>query len=73
MKKFVYRLAYLVAIITFLINVFSGITILTSLFRSVIVFLLMLLLTVIGLKILRWSLMLSENTPKNEVVESEKK
>ncbi len=73
MKKFVYRLAYLVAIITFLINVFSGITILTSLFRSVIVFLLMLLLTVIGLKILRWSLMLSENTPKNEVAESKKK
>ncbi len=73
MKKFVYRLAYLVAIITFLLNVFSGITVLTSLFRSFIVFLLMLLLTVIGLKILRWSLMMSENTPKNEVVETEKK
>ncbi len=72
MKKFVYRLAYLVATITFLLNVFSGITVFTSLFRSFIVFLLMLLLTVIGLKILRWSLMMSENTPKNEVVETEK-
>ncbi len=73
MKKFVYRLAYLVSILTFLINVLSGITVLTSLFRSVIVFLLMLLLTVIGLKILRWLLMISEKTPNEELMESEKK
>ena len=72
MKKFVYRLAYLVATVTFLINVLSGITLLTGIFRSILVFLLMLLITVVGLKILRWSLMLSENTPKNEVVESKK-
>ena len=70
MKNLVYKLSFFVALLTFIINVFSGITLLTCLFRSVLVFLLMLLISVLALKILRWALMLSQKKPKPEIITS---
>ena len=72
MKKFIYRLAFFVTIITFITNVMNGITLYTSLIRSVIVFMIMLFLSVITLKIIHWTLMLNKNKPKEEIVKTEK-
>lgn len=73
MKKLIYRLSFFVALLTFLINLLNGITILTSITRSAIVFLVMMLLSVVTLKILHWTLMLKENEPMEDSVETTKK
>ena len=73
MKKFIYSLSFFIALLTFIINVLSGITLLTSITRSVIVFLVMLFVCVITLKIIHWTLMLSQKKSNDESVEIEKK
>lgn len=71
MKKLIYRVAYLVAILTFVSNVLNGITIPTAFLRTVIVFLAMLFLSVIALKFIHWTLMMNAKTPKDEIVKTE--
>lgn len=59
MKKLIYRFSIFVSIVAFLSSLISGISIGTSLMRSMMVFLAMLFIIVITLKILRWSIMIS--------------
>jgi len=73
MKKFIYRLSFFVALLVFIINILNGISILTSITRTAIVFLVMLFLCVVALKILHWTLMLKENEPMNDSVETSEK
>ncbi len=73
MKKFIYRIAYFIALLTFLTNLLNGTTLLTSVTRSIVAFLIMLFLSVIALKIIRWTLMMSQNEPSEEIVESSEK
>lgn len=73
MKKFVYRIAYFVALLTFITNLLNGITLLTSVTRSIIAFLIMLFLSVIALKIIRWALMLSQKESSEEIINSTEK
>ena len=73
MKKFIYRIAYFIALLTFITNLLNGITLLTSITRSIIAFLFMLFLSVIALKIIRWTLMLNQNEPSEEIIESPEK
>ncbi len=54
LKKFILRIALLAAVITFLTCMLNGISIATSIVRSVVVYLLALLLEVIALNLLRW-------------------
>ncbi len=56
LKKFILRIALLAAIITFLSCMLNGISIATSIVRSVVVYLLALLLEVIALNLLRWGI-----------------
>ena len=73
MKKLIYRFSFLVALITFISNTLNGTTLLTSIMRSLTIFIIILLLSVITLKIVHWTLMLNQNEPKDEIIESENK
>lgn len=73
MKKFIYRLSFFIALLVFIINVLNGTSILTSITRTAVVFLIMLFLCVIALKILHWTLMLKENEPMDDIVETSQK
>ena len=73
MKQLIYRLSFFIALLVFIINILNGISILTSITRTAIVFLVMLFLCVLALKILHWTLMLKENEPMNNSVETSKK
>ncbi len=73
MKKFIYRIANFIALLTFITNLLNGTTLLTSIIRSVIAFLIMLFLSVIMLKILRWTLMLSQKESSEEIIKSPEK
>ncbi len=69
LKKFILRIAMLAAIITFLSCMLNGISIVTSIYRSVVVYLLSLLLVVIMLNILRWGIWMTsptESVPKSD-------
>ncbi len=66
MRKFILRIALLAAIITFVTCVFNGITLMTSLFRSAVVYLLTLLLVIITLNALRWGVMVTAPSPQIE-------
>ena len=70
MKKLIYRLSMLVAIITFVTNVMNNITIPTAFLRTIIAFLIMLFLSVIALKFIHWTLMMSKKKPSEEIVKS---
>ncbi|RLD16529.1 hypothetical protein DRI50_01655 [candidate division KSB1 bacterium] len=56
LKKFILRIALLAAIIAFLSCMLNGISIVTSIFRSIVVYLLALLLEVIALNLMRWGI-----------------
>ena len=73
MKKFVYRIAYFIALLTFITNLLNGITLLTSVTRSIIAFLIMLFLSVIALKIIRWTLMMSQNESRDVIINNTEK
>ncbi len=62
LKKFILRIAMLAALITFLSCMLNGISIATSIYRSVVVYLLSLLLVVIMLNILRWGIWITSST-----------
>ena len=64
MKKLIYRFSMLVGVVTLISCLMSGISLYTSITRSVIVFLSMLFIIIMALKILRWGLLLTE--PKTE-------
>lgn len=56
MKSFVYKIAVFVSVISLITSLLSGISILTSLVRSGMVFLGTLVFIIIALNLLRWSL-----------------
>lgn len=57
MKKLVYRLSLLLTVITFITCLLSGISLFTSIIRSIEVFFGALVVIIIALNILRWGLM----------------
>ena len=72
LKKFILRIALLAAVIAFLTCMFNGISIITSIFRSVVVYLLALLLEVIALNIMRWGIWATAPTPSQNVPQKNK-
>ncbi|NOX90047.1 MAG: hypothetical protein GXO77_13595 [Calditrichaeota bacterium] len=69
MRKFVLRIALLAALIAFVTCLLNGISLITSVFRSAVVYLLVILLIVIMLNILRWGVMATapgQNLPKED-------
>lgn len=73
LRKFILRIASLAAVITFVSCALNGITLLTSVFRSAVVYLLTILLAVIMLNILRWGVWAtSPSTNLPDKKESEK-
>lgn len=64
MKKLIYRISMLVGVLTLISCLLSGISLYTSIIRSVIVFLSMLFIIIMALKILRWGLLITEPKPK---------
>jgi len=65
MKKIIYGIALLVCVITFVLCVIQGISLLTSLFRSAIVFLGVLFIFFMAANVLHWGMLL---TPRNQQV-----
>jgi hypothetical protein len=59
MKKLIYRFSLLVSVVAFISSALSGISIGTSLMRSMFVFLGMMFIIVITLKLLRWGIIIS--------------
>ncbi|EHO42266.1 hypothetical protein [Caldithrix abyssi] len=57
LRKLILRIASLAAIITFVTCALNGISLMTSIFRSAVVYLLTILLAVIMLNILRWGVL----------------
>lgn len=76
LKKFILRIALLAAVIAFLSCMLNGISIVTSIFRSIVVYLLALLLEVIALNLIRWGIGATaptQNVPQeNKEVNQEK-
>ena len=62
MKSLIYKFAFLISIIAFVSGLLNGISLFTSLFRSVLVFMATIFVVIISLNMLRWSL-LSANQP----------
>lgn len=56
MKSFVYKIAVFVSVLSLITSLLSGVSILTSLVRSGMVFLATLVVIIIALNLLRWSL-----------------
>ncbi len=72
LKKFILRIALLAAVIAFLTCMLNGISIITSIFRSVVVYLLALLLEVIALNIMRWGIWATAPNPPQNVPQKNK-
>ncbi len=76
LRKFILRVASLAGVITFISCALNGITLMTSIFRSVVVYLLTILLAVIMLNILRWGVWAtspsSTNLPDTKESEEQK-
>ena len=66
MKKLIYRFSMLIAVITLISCLLSGISLYTSIVRSAVVFLGMLFIIIVSLKILRWGLLLTEPKPAEQ-------
>ena len=66
MNSFIYKISFLVSIITFVICTFTGITLITGLLRSAIVFLGVLFAFFIVAQLLNFGLMLTQQKPKQE-------
>ena len=62
MKKLIYRFSLFISVVAFMSSLLSGISLGTSLMRSMIVFLGMMFIIVITLKLLRWGIIIA--TPK---------
>lgn len=71
MRKFVYKLAFFVALTTLVLCLLSGITLVTSFLRSIVVFFGTLVVAIAALNVLRWGL-LSKPKPVNEMKSNEK-
>ena len=69
LRKFILRIASLAAVITFVTCALNGITLLTSIFRCAVVYLITILLAVIMLNILRWGVLAT--TPANNLPEKQ--
>jgi len=57
MKGFVYRLAVFVAVVSLVTSLLSGVSIMTSIIRSSVVFLTTLVIIIFALNVLRWGLL----------------
>jgi hypothetical protein len=64
MTKFVYSFALVIALITGILCVFKGISPLTTLFRSAIVYIGVVFIFFVAANLLRWSMILSFNNDK---------
>lgn len=60
MKKLIYRFSILIGALTLISCLLGGISLYTSITRSVIVFLSMLFIIIMSLKVLRWGLLIAE-------------
>ncbi len=69
LRKFILRIASLAGIIAFISCALNGISLFTSILRSVIVYLLTILLAVIMLNLLRWGVVAT--SPPNNLPEKE--
>lgn len=56
MKKFIYKFALFVSVVAFVSSLLGGVSIVTSIARSGLVYLGTLLIVIISLNILRWSM-----------------
>ncbi len=56
MKSFIYKFAFLVALIALVSGILSGVSLFTSVLRSAVVFLGTILVMILAFYILRWSL-----------------
>lgn len=57
MKGFVYRVAIFVAVVSLITSLLSGVSIMTSIIRSCVVFLATLVIIIGALNVLRWGLL----------------
>ncbi len=73
MKKVIYRLSFFVAVLALLSSLFSGVSIVTSIVRSAVVFLATLLLIIIALNVLRWGILLTAQDKNQEEKQVETK
>lgn len=63
--KTVYKIAFLMALVSLLVSIVSGITLITSLERSAIVFLGTLIIILVSMVALKWGIQLTK-PPKEE-------
>ena len=68
-RKFIGRFSMLMAVVTFISCVLSGISLPTSILRSVEVYLGMIFIFVITLKVLRWGLLATASSGQENQVE----
>jgi hypothetical protein len=65
LRKFVYRLSILMAVVAFITSRLNGITLLTSFIRSAIVFVGTIVLVILALNAVRWGMMLNRQEPES--------